>query len=88
MELALAAKKASARGALVVAARQLLLPIAFGYGVAYIVPACISFASPPVIEEPRSSTFVHGSGSQLYAELVCESARPRLRERSPCNFPQ
>jgi hypothetical protein len=67
---------------------QLLLPIALAYCVAYIVPACFSLASRLANEEPRSSGLVHGSGMELHAELVCQSAPPRLWERSACNLPK
>ena len=88
MDLALATKKANTRSALAVASRQLLLLIALGYGIAYIVPACISFASRQIGEEPRASAFVRASDFELRAELVCETARPRLWERSACNLPK
>jgi hypothetical protein len=88
MELALATKEANACSALAVASRQLLFLIALGYGLAYIVPACISFAFRQGNEEPRSSAFVHGSDFNLHAELVCGSAPPRLWERSACNLPK
>ena len=55
MELAVATKKARTRGALIVASQQLLLLIALSYGIAYIVSACVGFASPQAKEEPRSS---------------------------------
>ena len=89
MELALATKDVSARSALTVASRRLLFLIALGCGTSYIVPACIRFASRPLNdEEPRSSALVHGSGFDLLAELVCESAPPRFWERSACNLPK
>lgn len=89
MELAVATKEAKARGALTRASRQLLLLIALGYGIACIVPACLSFVSRQVNdEEPRSGAFVHASRLDLHAELACESARPRLWERSACHLPK
>ena len=89
MEFAVATKEAKARSALTVASRQLLLLIALGYGIACIVPACLSFASRQVNDEdPRAGAFAHASGLDLHAELVCESARSRLWERSSCNSPK
>jgi hypothetical protein len=100
MELAVATKEARAGtrtgtytrtrtgGALTMALWQLLLPIALAYGVAYIVPACFSLASRQAYEEPRSSGLVHRSGMELHAELVCQSAPPRLWERPACNLPK
>lgn len=88
MELALATREVDARGALTVATRQLLLLIALGYAIAYIVPACFSFGSLQVNEEPRSGILVGGSGFKLYAELVCESVPAWLRERSACDLPK
>jgi hypothetical protein len=87
MELALATKEDRASSALTVATLRLLLLIALGYGISYIVPACISFASLQVNEEPRSSASVQSPGLQLHAALVCGSAPPRLWERSACNLP-
>jgi hypothetical protein len=81
-------RRARTRRALTLALWQLLLPIALAYGVAYIVPACFSLASRQANEEPRSSGLVHGSGMELHAELVCESAAPRVWERSACNLPK
>jgi hypothetical protein len=74
--------------ALTAALWQLLLLIALAYGVAYAVPACFNLASQQANEEPRSSGLVHGSGIELHAELVCESAPPRLWDRSACNLPK
>jgi hypothetical protein len=74
--------------ALTVASWQLLLLIALAYGIAYIVPVCFGFASRQANEGPRSSALIHGSGIELHAELVCESAPLRLRERSTCNLPK
>jgi hypothetical protein len=89
MELTFASKEVSARSALTVASRQLLFLIALGYGISYLVPAGISFASRQVNdEEPRSSAFVHGSRFELRAELVCGAAPPRFWERSACNLPK
>lgn len=89
MELALITKQAKVRSALATASLQLLLLIALGFGISYLVPACISFASHPVTDkEPRPGTFAHGSGFNLHAELVCKSTPPRLRERSECNLPE
>ncbi len=80
--------RARTGSALTVALWQLLLLITLAYGIAYMVPVCFSFASPQANDEPRSSGLVHGSGSELRAELVCESAPLRLRERSTCNLPK
>ena len=98
MELAVATKEARTGtrigtrtrtgSALTVALWQLLLLIALAYGIAYIVPACFNFASRQANEEPRSSGLIHGSGIDLHAELVCESAPPRLWERPACNLPK
>lgn len=88
MELALATKEANARGALAAASRQLLLLIALGYGISYIVPACINFACIQINEEPNSSRFVPDAALKLHAEIVCESALPRLWERSVCDLPK
>jgi hypothetical protein len=89
MESALITKEAKVRSALAATSLQLLLLIAAGFGISYLVPACISFASRPVNdEESRPSPFAHGSGFNLHAELVCESTPPRLRERSACNLPE
>jgi hypothetical protein len=88
MELVLATKKANARGALAVASRQLLLLLALGYLISYIVPACINFAFLQVNEEANSSAIVPGAGLKLPAELVCEPGLPRLWERSACNLPK
>jgi hypothetical protein len=63
MELALATKEANARSALAVASRQLLFLIALGYGLAYIVPACISFAFR--LNGSRRKMFALQFGSQL-----------------------
>jgi hypothetical protein len=87
MEFAVATKKTATRGALTVP-WQLVLLIAASYGVSYIVPACISFASRQVNEEPRSSAFVRDSSFRLTAELVCESTPSRLWERSACDLPK
>ena len=70
------------------AALQLLLVMLLGIVIAYIVPACLNFASRPVDEEPRSSTLLHGSGVDLRAALVCESAPVRMWPRSACNLPK
>jgi hypothetical protein len=86
MELAVATKEARARSALSVASLQLLLLIALGFGVSYLVRSCISTASLQVNVEPRSSALVHGSGFNLHAELVCGSAAPQLWGRSACNL--
>ena len=83
-----ATKGANVRSSLAVASRQVMLLIALGYGISYIVPACFSFASLQVNEESRSSAFVHGPGFNLHAELVCESAPRRLLERSACELPK
>jgi hypothetical protein len=88
MELALATRKVDARSALTVAAGQLLLLIALGYAIACLVPACFSVPSPQANEELRSGIIVPSSDFKLYAELVCESAPPRLWERSACNLPK
>jgi hypothetical protein len=89
MELALATTEVKARSGLAAASRLVLLMIACGYGIAYLVPACISFASQPVDDEaPRSSALLHGSGMNLHAELVCGSAAPRFWEHSACNLPK
>ena len=100
MELAVATKEARTgtrtraqartrtRSALTVALWQLLLLIALAYGIAYLVPACFNFASGQPSEEARSNGLVHGSGIELHAELVCQSAPPRLWERSACNLPK
>jgi hypothetical protein len=89
MELALATKQVSARSALTVALRQLLFLIALGCGISYVVPACFSFAARQLNDaEPRSSALAQGSGFNLQAELVCESAPPRFWERSACNLPK
>jgi hypothetical protein len=88
MELAVATRKARTRSALTAASWQLLLLIAFSYGIAYVFAACINSASAPVSEEPRSSTSVQTSGFNLHAALVCESAAPRLWERSACSLPK
>jgi hypothetical protein len=86
MELALAKTEAHTGRALIVASRQLLLIIALAYAIAYLVPACISFASQQA-EEPRASA-VPDSDFRLSAKLLCESAPPRLRARSACNVPK
>ena len=89
MELAFATKEIRARSALTVASRQLLFLIALGYGISYLVPACINFASRQVDdEEPLSSAFVHRSRFELRAQLACGSAPPRFWERSACNLPK
>jgi hypothetical protein len=89
MELAFATKEVSARSALTVASLQLLFLIALGYGISYLVPACISFACQQVNdEEPRSGAFVHGSPFELRAQLACGSTPPRFWERSACNLPK
>jgi hypothetical protein len=89
MELALATTQVKARSGLTEASRLVVLMIAFGYGIAYLVPACISFASQEVNDEASHSTaFDHGSGFNLHAELICGSAAPRLRERSECTLPK
>ncbi|HEY6619240.1 MAG TPA: hypothetical protein VIY68_06835 [Steroidobacteraceae bacterium] len=63
--------------------------MSLGFGISYLVPACISFASRPVNdEESRPSAFPDGSGFNLHAELVCESIPARLWERSACNLPK
>jgi hypothetical protein len=80
--------QARTRSALTVALWQLLLLIALAYGIAYLVPACFNFASGQPSEEARSNGLVHGSGIELHAELVCQSAPPRLWERSACNLPK
>ena len=88
MELAFATKEASARSALSVASRQLLFLIALGYGISYLVPACISFASRQINdEETPSSALVHGSGFDR-AQLACGASPPRFWERSECNLPK
>jgi hypothetical protein len=87
MELAVATKRAPTRRALTVP-WQLLLLIALSYGISYIVPACISFASRQVNEEPGSSEFARESSFKLTADLVCESRPPRLWERSACDLPK
>lgn len=76
------------RSAVTVAVWQLLLLIALAYAIAYLVPACFNLASREASEEPRSSSLVHGSGIELHAELACQSAPPRLWERSACNLPK
>ena len=81
------AKGVRPRSALTLAWRLLLLT-ALAYGIAYLVSACISFASLQVTEEPRSTAVNQGSDFNLHAELVCGSAAPRLRERSECNLPK
>ena len=89
MELAFATKEASARSALSVASRQLLFLIALGYGISYLVPACISFASRQINdEETPSSALVHRSGFELRAQLACGAPPPRFWERSECNLPK
>jgi hypothetical protein len=89
MELALATKQVSARSALTVALRQLLFLIALGCGISYVVPACFSFAARQLNDaEPRSSALAQGSGFNLQAELVCESAPPRGFGSSACNLPK
>ena len=89
MELAFATKEASARSALSVASRQLLFLIALGYGISYLVPACISFASRQINdEETPSSALVHRSGFELRAQLACGASPPRFWERSECNLPK
>jgi hypothetical protein len=88
MELALATYKAKAHSALAGALRQLLLLIALAYAIGYIVPACLSFDSTELKQQPRSRTLVQGSSFDLHAELVCETASRRLWEHSPCNFPK
>lgn len=70
------------------AARQLLLVMLLGIVIAYIVPACLNFASRPVDEEPRSSALLHGSGLDLQAALVCESAPVRVWQHSACDLPK
>ena len=87
MEFAVATKQAPTRRALTVP-WQLLLLIALSYGISYIVPACISFASRQVNEERRSSVFVRDPRFMLTAELICQSASPRLWERSACDLPK
>jgi hypothetical protein len=88
MELAVATKVARTRSALIVASSQLLLLIVLSYGISYIVPACISFASLRANEDRGSSTLVHTSGFEFTAELACESAPPRLWEHSACDLPK
>jgi hypothetical protein len=88
MELALATKKAKIGSALAGTLRQLLLLIAIAYGIAYMVSGCISLASRPTGEEPRSGEAIQGSDSPLHAELICGSASPRVWERSACNLPK
>jgi hypothetical protein len=80
--------RARTGSALAAALWQFLLLIALAYGIAYMVPLCISFISRQANEEPRSSGLIHGSGIELHAELVCESAPTRLWERSACNLPK
>jgi hypothetical protein len=88
MELAFATKEASARSALSVASRQLLFLIALGYGISYLVPACI-FASRQINdEETPSSALVHASRFELRAQLACGASPPRFWERSECNLPK
>lgn len=88
MELALTIRKAKTHSALGGALRQLLLLNALAYGIAYMVPACISFACGQVDGEMQSGAFVRGPSFDLHAELICESAPPRLWERSTCNLPK
>jgi Ca2+/H+ antiporter len=88
MELALATRKAKTRRLRTVGSRQVLFLLLLAYAIAYVVPACVSFTSRQANEEPRSTAFFQGSDFNLHAELVCESAPPRLWERSVCNLPK
>ena len=79
-------QKARARSELLAASRRLLLLLAIAYGMAYIVPACISFVSPPIDQKARFSALVDGPRSDLVTELVCDHDRLRSWQRYACNI--
>jgi hypothetical protein len=78
-------RKARARSELLAATRRLLLLLAIAYGMAEIIPACISFVSPPIDQQARLSAPIDGSRSDLVAEIVCDHNRSRW-EPYACNF--